>query len=148
MKTIGVLFAFLSTVTAACAASAQASFPDRPVHILVGYVAGGPNDIINPIVRERLQLRQIRPRSDARGRRNRRSMRSCTRCGRGRTHSVMRVPKRRLGECRPEQLKEIAAELATWPGVTKESKPRPWLPAWPKAHVNQLVEAWRRARAV
>jgi tripartite-type tricarboxylate transporter receptor subunit TctC len=56
MKTIRVLFAFLSTLLAAGAASAQAAFPNRPVHILVGYVAGGPNDIIARAIGDRLAL--------------------------------------------------------------------------------------------
>jgi tripartite-type tricarboxylate transporter receptor subunit TctC len=56
MKTIRVLVAFLSTLLAAGAASAQAPFPDRPVHILVGYVPGGPNDIIARAIGERLAL--------------------------------------------------------------------------------------------
>src|SRR5262245_14702356 len=56
MKTIGVLFAFLSTLAAAGAASAQTTYPDRPVHILVGYVAGGPNDIIARAIGDRLAL--------------------------------------------------------------------------------------------
>jgi tripartite-type tricarboxylate transporter receptor subunit TctC len=56
MKTIRVLFAFLSMLLAAGAASAQAAFPDRPVHVLVGYVAGGPNDIIARAIGDRLAL--------------------------------------------------------------------------------------------
>jgi tripartite-type tricarboxylate transporter receptor subunit TctC len=56
MKMIGVLFAFLSTLAAAGAAAAQSAFPDRPVHILVGYVAGGPNDIIARAIGDRLAL--------------------------------------------------------------------------------------------
>jgi tripartite-type tricarboxylate transporter receptor subunit TctC len=56
MKTIRVLFAFLATLLAAGAASAQAAFPDRPVHILVGYVPGGPNDIIARAIGDRLAL--------------------------------------------------------------------------------------------
>jgi tripartite-type tricarboxylate transporter receptor subunit TctC len=56
MKMIGVLFAFLSTLAAAGAAAAQSRFPDRPVHVLVGYVAGGPNDIIARAIGDRLAL--------------------------------------------------------------------------------------------
>jgi tripartite-type tricarboxylate transporter receptor subunit TctC len=56
MKTIRALLALLSTLLAAGAASAQAPFPDRPVHILVGYVAGGPNDIIARAIGDRLAL--------------------------------------------------------------------------------------------
>jgi tripartite-type tricarboxylate transporter receptor subunit TctC len=56
MKTIGVLFALLSTLAAAGATLAQTPFPDRPVHVLVGYVAGGPNDIIARAIGDRLAL--------------------------------------------------------------------------------------------
>jgi tripartite-type tricarboxylate transporter receptor subunit TctC len=61
MKTIRVLFAFVSTLLAAGAASAQAPFPDRPVHLLVGYVAGGPNDIIARAIGDRLALAWGKP---------------------------------------------------------------------------------------
>jgi tripartite-type tricarboxylate transporter receptor subunit TctC len=54
MKTIRVLLAFLSTLLVTGAATAQAAFPDRPVHILVGYVPGGPNDIIARAVGDKL----------------------------------------------------------------------------------------------
>ena len=50
MKMIGVLSAFLWALFVPGAASAQASFPDRPVRILVGFVPGGPNDIIARVV--------------------------------------------------------------------------------------------------
>jgi tripartite-type tricarboxylate transporter receptor subunit TctC len=56
MKTIRVLFAFLSSWLVGGIASAQAPFPDRPVHILVGYVPGGPNDIIARAIGDRLAL--------------------------------------------------------------------------------------------
>jgi tripartite-type tricarboxylate transporter receptor subunit TctC len=56
MKMIGVLFAFLSALSVPGAASAQTTFPDRPVHILVGYVPGGPNDIIARAIGDRLAL--------------------------------------------------------------------------------------------
>jgi tripartite-type tricarboxylate transporter receptor subunit TctC len=56
MKIIRVLFAFLSTLSASGAATAQAMFPERPVHILVGYVPGGPNDIIARAIGDRLAL--------------------------------------------------------------------------------------------
>jgi tripartite-type tricarboxylate transporter receptor subunit TctC len=49
-----VLFALLSTLLVATVATAQTAFPDRPVHILVGYVPGGPNDIIARAVGDRL----------------------------------------------------------------------------------------------
>jgi tripartite-type tricarboxylate transporter receptor subunit TctC len=56
MTTIRVLFVFLSTLFLGGAASAQGIFPDRPVHILVGYVAGGPNDIIARAIGDKLAL--------------------------------------------------------------------------------------------
>jgi len=40
------LIAIVAALLVADAAAAQATFPERPVHILVGYVPGGPNDII------------------------------------------------------------------------------------------------------
>jgi tripartite-type tricarboxylate transporter receptor subunit TctC len=55
MKTTFVLFALLSTLFVG-AAAAQTPFPDRPVHILVGYVPGGPNDIIARAIGDRLAL--------------------------------------------------------------------------------------------
>ncbi len=39
---------------AAGAAAAQTTFPDHPVHILVGYVPGGPNDIIARAIGDKL----------------------------------------------------------------------------------------------
>jgi tripartite-type tricarboxylate transporter receptor subunit TctC len=54
MKTTGALLVLLSTLFLAPAATAQTAFPDRPVHILVGYVPGGPNDIIARAIGERL----------------------------------------------------------------------------------------------
>jgi tripartite-type tricarboxylate transporter receptor subunit TctC len=56
MKMIGVLSAFLWALFVPGAASAQASFPDRPVRILVGFVPGGPNDIIARAIGDRLAL--------------------------------------------------------------------------------------------
>ena len=56
MPMIRVLFAFLSTLSVACTASGQATFPERPVHILVGYIPGGPNDIIARAIGDRLAL--------------------------------------------------------------------------------------------
>jgi tripartite-type tricarboxylate transporter receptor subunit TctC len=53
MKT-RVLFALLSALFLATTAAAQTAFPDRPVHILVGYVPGGPNDIIARAIGDRL----------------------------------------------------------------------------------------------
>ncbi len=54
MTTLRVLFACLSALFAVPAATAQTAFPDRPVHILVGYVPGGPNDIIARAIGDRL----------------------------------------------------------------------------------------------
>jgi tripartite-type tricarboxylate transporter receptor subunit TctC len=56
MKTIRVLFAFLLALSFADTATAQMAFPERPVHILVGYVPGGPNDIIARAIGDRLAL--------------------------------------------------------------------------------------------
>ncbi len=56
MRMIRVLFVFFSTLCLGGAASAQNTFPDRPVHILVGYVAGGPNDIIARAIGDKLAL--------------------------------------------------------------------------------------------
>lgn len=49
-------FALLATVAATAAAAQTPTFPDRPVHMLVGYVAGGPNDIIARAIGDRLAL--------------------------------------------------------------------------------------------
>jgi tripartite-type tricarboxylate transporter receptor subunit TctC len=56
MKTIRVLLAFLLALSFADTATAQMAFPERPVHILVGYVPGGPNDIIARAIGDRLAL--------------------------------------------------------------------------------------------
>jgi tripartite-type tricarboxylate transporter receptor subunit TctC len=61
MKTIRVMSAFLSTLLVTAAATAQAAFPDRPVHILVGYVPGGPNDIIARAIGDKLALHWGKP---------------------------------------------------------------------------------------
>jgi tripartite-type tricarboxylate transporter receptor subunit TctC len=54
MKTIRVLMAMLLVPMAAHAASAQTAFPERTVRILVGYVPGGPNDIIARAIGDKL----------------------------------------------------------------------------------------------
>jgi len=54
MKIIRVVVAFFSALPVADAAIAQSTFPDRPVHILVGYVPGGPNDIIARAIGDKL----------------------------------------------------------------------------------------------
>jgi tripartite-type tricarboxylate transporter receptor subunit TctC len=56
MKTIRLLVTFLSALLVASAAAAQTGFPDRPFHILIGYVPGGPNDIIARAIGDRLAL--------------------------------------------------------------------------------------------
>ncbi len=56
MKIIRVVFAFLSILSVTGTATAQATFPERPVHILVGYVPGGPNDIIARAIGDKLAL--------------------------------------------------------------------------------------------
>src|SRR5579864_3520670 len=50
------VFAILATVLTAGPVAAQSNFPDRPVHILVGYVAGGPNDIVARAIGDKLAL--------------------------------------------------------------------------------------------
>ena len=54
MKTIRVLTAMVLVSLAAHAASAQTAFPERTVRILVGYVPGGPNDIIARAIGDKL----------------------------------------------------------------------------------------------
>jgi tripartite-type tricarboxylate transporter receptor subunit TctC len=57
MKAIGTLVAFMVAFIVACAPSlAQSTFPERPVHILVGYIAGGPNDIVARAIGDKLQM--------------------------------------------------------------------------------------------
>jgi tripartite-type tricarboxylate transporter receptor subunit TctC len=56
MNTIRALLALLTTLFAAGAATAQTVFPDRPVHVLVGYVPGGPNDIIARAIGDKLAV--------------------------------------------------------------------------------------------
>lgn len=53
--------------------------------------------------------------------------------------------RRRLTDCNSRQVKAIVAELRTWPGLTADGKPRPWLPAWPKGDRQKLIELWRTA---
>jgi tripartite-type tricarboxylate transporter receptor subunit TctC len=58
MKAIPNLIAILAALSAvdAAAAQAQTAFPDRPVHILVGYAPGGPNDIVARAIGDKLAL--------------------------------------------------------------------------------------------
>jgi len=56
MKAARNLIAIFAAVLVVDAAAAQSAFPDRPVHILVGYVAGGPNDIIARAIGDRLAV--------------------------------------------------------------------------------------------
>jgi tripartite-type tricarboxylate transporter receptor subunit TctC len=53
MKAIGVAVA-LSALLTAGNAFAQESYPDKPLRILVGFVAGGPADIIARVVGDKL----------------------------------------------------------------------------------------------
>jgi tripartite-type tricarboxylate transporter receptor subunit TctC len=53
MKAIGIVAA-LSALLTAGSAFAQASYPDKPLRILVGFVAGGPADIIARVVGDKL----------------------------------------------------------------------------------------------
>ena len=54
MKAVRNLIAIILALLAVDAAVAQATFLDRPVHILVGYVPGGPNDIIARAIGDKL----------------------------------------------------------------------------------------------
>ncbi|HLK84468.1 MAG TPA: tripartite tricarboxylate transporter substrate binding protein [Xanthobacteraceae bacterium] len=54
MKAIGALIAMCLLAFAADPASSQAVFPERTVRILVGYVPGGPNDIIARAIGDKL----------------------------------------------------------------------------------------------
>jgi tripartite-type tricarboxylate transporter receptor subunit TctC len=56
MKAVRNLMAIFAALLVADAAAAQATFPERAVHILVGYVPGGPNDIIARAIGDRLAL--------------------------------------------------------------------------------------------
>src|SRR5215471_13600557 len=53
MKAIGIVAA-LSALLTAGNAFAQASYPDKPLRILVGFVAGGPADIVARVVGDKL----------------------------------------------------------------------------------------------
>jgi tripartite-type tricarboxylate transporter receptor subunit TctC len=53
MKAIGIAAA-LSALLTAGNAFAQASYPDKPLRILVGFVAGGPADIVARVVGDKL----------------------------------------------------------------------------------------------
>jgi tripartite-type tricarboxylate transporter receptor subunit TctC len=57
MKIIPALFACLSALLGAGIATAQTAYPDRTVHILVGYNPGGPNDIIARAIGDKLALK-------------------------------------------------------------------------------------------
>jgi tripartite-type tricarboxylate transporter receptor subunit TctC len=57
MTRIGGLFAcmLIALVAAAGAAKAQSDFPNRPIHVIVGFAAGGGNDIFARLVVQKLQ---------------------------------------------------------------------------------------------
>ncbi len=57
MKRLYTLFACAAAaiVTAAGAAQAQSDFPSRPIHFVVGFAAGGGNDIFARLVTKKLQ---------------------------------------------------------------------------------------------
>jgi tripartite-type tricarboxylate transporter receptor subunit TctC len=50
-------FSGLCLAALACAASfgAQAAYPDRPLHLVVGFAAGGPSDVLARLIGQRLQ---------------------------------------------------------------------------------------------
>jgi tripartite-type tricarboxylate transporter receptor subunit TctC len=54
MKAVRILLAMFLVPLAAHAATAQTAFPERTVRILVGYVPGGPNDIIARAIGDKL----------------------------------------------------------------------------------------------
>jgi tripartite-type tricarboxylate transporter receptor subunit TctC len=54
MKAVRVLVAMCFLATAAGTAAAQTAFPERIVRVLVGYVPGGPNDIIARAIADKL----------------------------------------------------------------------------------------------
>jgi tripartite-type tricarboxylate transporter receptor subunit TctC len=54
MKAIRILLAMLLLPLAVWATAAQAAFPERTVRILVGYVPGGPNDIVARAIADNL----------------------------------------------------------------------------------------------
>jgi tripartite-type tricarboxylate transporter receptor subunit TctC len=53
MKAIGIVAA-LSALLAAGDAAAQANYPDKPIRLMVGFVAGGPADLIARTVGDKL----------------------------------------------------------------------------------------------
>src|SRR5215813_9642368 len=53
MKAIGIVAA-LSALLTAGNAFAEASYPDKPLRILVGFVAGGPADVVARMVGDKL----------------------------------------------------------------------------------------------
>jgi tripartite-type tricarboxylate transporter receptor subunit TctC len=53
MKVAANLFAALAVLSAAQAASAQSSYPDRPVKILVGFTPGTAPDLAARILADR-----------------------------------------------------------------------------------------------
>ncbi len=61
IKTVAAVVALLSALFVADTATAQSTFPDRPVHILVGYVPGNPNDIIARTIGDKLALMWNKP---------------------------------------------------------------------------------------
>jgi len=55
MKPFHILLTVIALPFLLCAAAAQPAFPERTVHILVGYVPGGPNDILARGIGDKLQ---------------------------------------------------------------------------------------------
>ncbi len=54
IKITALLLAALAIFTTASAANAQSKYPDRPVHIILGYPPAGPVDIITRIMSDKL----------------------------------------------------------------------------------------------
>jgi tripartite-type tricarboxylate transporter receptor subunit TctC len=61
MKLMGAIIAAVTTVLVSGDVLAQPNYPDRPVHILVGFAAGGPADAIARILADKLSQKWSRP---------------------------------------------------------------------------------------
>src|SRR5262245_61525825 len=61
MKLMGAIIAAVATVLAAGNVFAQPNSPNRPVRILVGFVAGGPADVVARVVAGKLSEKWSQP---------------------------------------------------------------------------------------